>query len=348
MSRLTPEQVRRRLDRSLVPAVPVPFTATTEIDLDAQARYVGYMRGQPVAGVAVWAHTGRGLHLSSAQRLQVVRAWSEGLNPRPRAGGKIVVAGIGGAAAAGYDLTAFANSALEMADDALAGGAHAFLVHPPSPFRRSPDLEALVLDYHQRLARLGAPLILFYLYEAAGGIAYSPALLRRLLALPQVVGIKLATLDSVMTFQSVANLVAGEFPRKLLITGEDRFLGYSLTCGARAALIGMGAACTGLQQKLLRAHFDGKAATFLALSEAVDRLSQVTFVPPMEGYIRRMLWVLAHLGVIERESAHDPWGPELEESEFAAIGKTLRALGELPSRRGRGVAIARRASARSR
>ena len=105
-------------------------------------------------------------------------------------------------------------------------------------------------------------------------------------------------------------------------------------------LIGMGAACAGLQHKLLRAHFDGKAAAFLALSEAVDRLSQVTFVPPMEGYIRRMLWVLAHLGVIERESAHDPWGPELEEGEFVAIGKTLRALGELPPTRVRGVAKA--------
>ena len=115
MSRLTPEQVRRRLDRGLVPAVPVPFTAMTEIDLDAQARYVGYMRGQPVAGVAVWAHTGRGLHLSRAQRLQVLRAWSEGLNPRSRAADKIVVAGIGGAPVAGYDLKAFVNSALEMA-----------------------------------------------------------------------------------------------------------------------------------------------------------------------------------------------------------------------------------------
>src|SRR5437762_14082051 len=121
-----------------------------------------------------------------------------------------------------------------MALDALACGAHAFLVHPPAPFSHSPYSDALVFDYHKQIARLGAPLILFYLYEAAGGIAYSPELLRRLLALPQVVGIKLATLDSVMTFQGVAKLVAGESPRKLLITGEDRFLGYSLMCGARA------------------------------------------------------------------------------------------------------------------
>ena len=340
MSRLTPQQVRRRLEQGLIPAVPVPFSAASVMDLQAQQRYIAYMRGQPVAGVAVWAHTGRGLHLSREQRLQVLRAWSKGLTSRAEKDLKIVVAGVGGLPTAGYDFKAFLASALEMARDALAGGAHAFLVHPPAPFRHSPDSDALVFDYHKQIARLRAPLILFYLYEAAGGISYSPELLRRLLALPEVVGIKLATLDSVMTFQSVAKLVAREFPRKLLITGEDRFLGYSLMCGAAAALVGMGAACTSLQHQLLRAHFDGDARGFLALSQAVDRLSQVLFVPPMEGYIRRMLWTLVHTGILSRESAYDPWGPELDESEFVAIGKTLRALGELPPRRARRVARA--------
>ena len=42
-----------------------------------------------------------------------------------------------------------------------------------------------------------------------------------------------------------------EHPDKLLITGEDRFLGYSLMMGARAALIGMGAALTDIQAQLL-------------------------------------------------------------------------------------------------
>jgi hypothetical protein len=42
-----------------------------------------------------------------------------------------------------------------------------------------------------------------------------------------------------------------------------------------------------------------------------------------------MLWALVHLGVLARESAHDPWGPELPESEFGELGKTLRALGTL-------------------
>ena len=50
-----------------------------------------------------------------------------------------------------------------------------------------------------------------------------------------------------------------EAPDKLLITGEDRFLGYSLMCGAEAALIGMAAACTDLQAELLRSFWRGDA-----------------------------------------------------------------------------------------
>ena len=333
MSRLTPEQVRRRLDKGLVPAVPVPFSSGAVIDLAAQERYIAYMKAQPIAGVAVWAHTGRGLRLSREQRLGVLRAWVEGLQGGRKPNRRIIVAGVGGSSAEASDSQAFIQSALEMAREALAGGAHCLLVHPPGRFRNLPEAEDLVFDYHAQLAARRAPLILFHLYEAAGGIAYSPQLLRRLLAIPEVVGVKLATLDSVMTFQSVADLVTREYPNRLLITGEDRFLPYSFMCGADAALIGMGSACTALQAELMRAWFGRRTSDFLKLAGQVERLAQVTFVAPMEGYIRRMLWALVHLGVIDRESAHDPWGPSLEENEFSAIGKVVRALEKVPARR---------------
>jgi 4-hydroxy-tetrahydrodipicolinate synthase len=323
MTPLTPGQVQCRLWHGLIPAVPVPFNASGEVDAAAQERYVAWMSKQPVAGVAVWAHTGRGLRLSREQRIQVLKSWSAGLGE-----GKIVVAGVGGLPEQAGEFQDYLASALEMARDALANGAHAFLVHPPRLFHHVASNRELALAYHKELAATGAPQFLFYLYEAAGGFPYSAELLRELFALPQVAGIKLATLDSVMKFQEIANLLASEFPKQLLITGEDRFLGYSLMCGAQAALIGMGAACTTLQQKLLKAYYDGEPAGFLELSRKVDQLSQVTFIPPMEGYIRRMLWALVHQGVLGIESAHDPWGPELPESEFAALGNTLRALGE--------------------
>ncbi|TAM83834.1 MAG: dihydrodipicolinate synthase family protein [Acidobacteria bacterium] len=332
MKPLTVDECGRLLWHGLVPAVPVPMTAGGQIDSAAQEKYIAYMRQQPVAGVALWAHTGRGLHLSREQRLQVLKAWANGLGRD-----KLIIAGVGGPHEGAASFSAYAESALEMADDALQHGANAFLVYAPSPLRKiagEGELEKLVLDYHQQLASLHEPVILFYLYEAAGGISYSPGLLRRLFALPEVLGIKLATLDSVMTYQNVAGLIAEEFPEKLLITGEDRFLGYSLMAGAQAALIGMGAACTRLQHNMMDAYFGGHSLEFLDLSGAVDRLSQVLFIPPMEGYIQRMLWTLAHLGVIGRESTHDPWGPELPQSEFAKIGETLAGIGELDSLNG--------------
>lgn len=318
------EVIRNRIDHGLIPAVPVPFDADGRLAVPAQERYARFMANEPVVGVAIWAHTGRGLHLDPDQRRQVLYTWRNLLGPE-----KLVIAGVGALHRGVADSTALMESALGMAQNALDGGADALLVHPPTLFRGQPREPELVLEYHQQLAATGAPLILFYLYEAAGGISYSAEILRSLLSLPEVVGIKLATLDSVMTYQTVARLIAAEFPTKLLITGEDRFLGYSLMCGARAALIGMGAACTKLQHDLMQSHFAGNGNEFLMLSERVDRLSQVLFVPPMEGYIRRMLWVLVHLGVLEAEFAHDPWGPPLDQSEFEAIGKTLRALGEL-------------------
>ncbi len=321
MSIITVEECRSRLLHGLIPAVPVPFNARGEIARDAQERYAAFLAQERIAGVAVWAHTGRGLHLARAQRLEALECWARALGGR-----LLIVAGVGGQPEARADFSAYTDSALEMARDALGHGAHALLIHPPRLFHRVKDTNELTAEFHSRIAELGAPLILFYLYEAAGGIPYSPALLRRLFSLPHVAGIKLATLDSVMTFQDIAGLITEEFPQQILITGEDRFLGYSLMCGAKSALVGMGAAATSLQSKLLESFFNGRSAEFLELSRRVDRLSQALFVAPMEGYIRRVLWALVHQGVIGLESASDPWGPELAEGEFIRLGKVLKDL----------------------
>ena len=110
-------------------------------------------------------------------------------------------------------------------------GADAILVHPPVAFRDREDRDRLILEYHATIAEVGLPLILFYLYEAAGGISYNLEVLTTLLRAPEVLGIKVATLDSVMTFQDIARLIREDTPNKVLITGEDRILGYSLMCG---------------------------------------------------------------------------------------------------------------------
>ena len=287
-----PADLRSRLEWGLVPAVPVPFRGG-EIAADAQRAYAAWMATQPVAGVAVWAHTGRGPLLSPGQRRVVLDAWRVALPA------KLLVAGA---------------DSVEMARAAQRGGADALLAFP----RRDDPV-----GYH---AALGGelPVIAFYLYEAAGGVSYDDATLHAILDLPAVLGIKVATLDSVMTFQRIAR-VAAEHPHKLLITGEDRFLGYSLMLGARAALIGMGAAACERQAALLGAYRTGDYATFLRLSAWCDRFAQLTFVPPLEGYIRRMLWVLAAQGIVPDDACDDPWGPALDPAERDLIRRGVAA-----------------------
>src|SRR3989449_8846579 len=99
------------------------------------------MADHQVAGVAVWAHTGRGPCLSRDQRRRVLAAWRAALPMSP------IVAGA---------------TSLEMAAEAKAGGANALLAFP-----RADDPVA----YHEALGR-ELPVIAFYLYEAAGGVAY--------------------------------------------------------------------------------------------------------------------------------------------------------------------------------
>ena len=283
--------VAARLDGALIAAVPVPFRGDV-IDAAAQRSYARWMAARPAAGVAVWAHTGRGPHLSAEQRQLVLESWREALPDR------LVVAGAS-------DIT-----------DAIAarrGRADALLAFP---VRNDP------VAHHDRLSR-ELPVIAFWLYEAAGGVAYDDATLHAILALPRVVGIKVATLDSVMTFQRIAAIVRAH-PGKILVTGEDRFLGYSIELGARAALIGMAAALTDVQAALLAAWRAREWDAFLRLGAVCDAFAQATFVAPMEGYIRRMLWAAAEEGAIPADACDDPWGPSLDETERDVVRRAVR------------------------
>jgi len=283
--------VTERLRGGLIPAVPVPFQGQ-ELDAAAQRGYADALARHPVAGVAVWAHTGRGPHLSAEQRRTVLETWREALPDR------VVVAGV-------RDITT--------AIEARRGHADALLAFP-----QASDAVA----YHDRLSR-ELPVIAFLLYEAAGGVPYDDSTLHAILSLPRVVGIKIATLDSVMTFQRVAAIVR-DHPGKLLVTGEDRFLGYSILMGADAALIGMGAAATTLQLALLKAATEGRWNDFVRFSAACDRFAQATFTDPMEGYIRRMLWAAAEEGNLPSGSCDDPWGPELPDAERETVRRAVR------------------------
>lgn len=312
----TPDELKATLARGLIPAMPVMFDREGRFHQRAHETYVAFMSSQPIAGAAVCAHTGRGLLLDHETARLVMQQWRQAL------AGKPLIAGAG--AAGKFSSPEQATSAtVSMASAAAEYGADALLVYAPFWLKDHEHRDSLIVEHHAQLAKLGLPLVLFYLYEAAGGVRYTNEVLDELLVLPNVIGIKMATLDSVMTYQDVARHIQTKHPDKLLITGEDRFLGYSLLRGAQTALIGMGAVCTDLQVELINAHFQGRAERFLELSDLVDQLAEVLFIHPMEGYIGRILFALSKLGIIPADAANDPWGPALTARELDNIASVL-------------------------
>lgn len=316
--------VQAALEERIVPAVPIPFSQAGTVDVDLHEQYVQWMATQQVGGVAVWAHTGRGLLLSEEERAFVLEQWRRGMK------GKCIICGTGIPTAVrlpqnpnGQLKTAF-GAVHEMANEAKRGGADALLVYPPTALRGLADLNRHIVDYHAAVADVGLPFFAFFLYEQAGGIRYSVETLESLAALENFVGIKIATLDSVMTFQDVVADVA-RWDGAMILTGEDRFLGYSFEMGARSALIGLGAAATDQIAQLARTWFAHEFVEFHRHSRSIDDFARAIFSAPMEGYIQRMLWVLEADGVLSHR-AYDRHAPPLPPAARTAVFDALLRL----------------------
>ncbi|MGW6498267.1 dihydrodipicolinate synthase family protein [Nonomuraea angiospora] len=279
--------LRDRLRGSLIAAAATPMTTSGEVDLDLVSRYLVGLVADGATGLAVLAHTGRGPYLAPHVRAAVIE--------RAVAVGVPVLAGVGGGA----------EDPAEQARVAAELGADGVLVFPSDGDRVALHEEVW------RAARL--PMIAFDLYTRP-----CPAgTLRELLAHPGVAGLKTALLSDAMGCQRAIAL-AREADR-LAITGEDRMFGPSLLWGAEAALVGIAAASVGVTAAVLEAFAGKDLRAFEEASGRLDRLAQVTFTEPMEGYVQRMLWLAAAEGRVPGTHAHDPYGPPLQEEERAVV-----------------------------
>jgi 4-hydroxy-tetrahydrodipicolinate synthase len=286
---------------------------------DALPAYAGRIAAEPIGGVAVWAHTGRGLYLSPGDRSKVLETWRQAVDVP-------IVAGVGvPRSEMAQTLQEAADATVAMALQAAAGGADAVMVYPLAALRDLPDGHAQAVALHERVAaESGLPLVGFYLHGEAGGYPYPPELIRDLLSLDAMLGVKTATLDRAIGCQDA--IWAGRGTGKLLITGEDRMFGPSFMWGADTALVGIAAAQVELSAAVLRSWTSGDHTGFLTASDRLDRFAAATFYAPIEGYVQRMLWAAVWEGLIPQDAAHDPYGPELPAAERDVVIRCLEDL----------------------
>ncbi|MFF0312588.1 dihydrodipicolinate synthase family protein [Streptosporangium sp. NPDC004379] len=305
---ISARNLRDRLRGALIAAAATPMTASGEVDLDVVSRYLTGLVADGASALAVLAHTGRGPYLTPEVRAAVIgRAVTLGVP---------VLVGVGGSddPAGPADTTGPAGPsvAAEQARVAAELGAAGVLVFPSAHDR---------VALHDAVWRAGRlPMIAFDLYT----MPCPEDTIRELLAHPGVAGLKTALLADAVGCQRTIALTreAG----RLAVTGEDRMFGPSLLWGAQAALVGVAAASVGVTADVLRAHRGSGLRAFEEASGRLDRLAEVTFAEPVEGYVQRMLWLAAAEGRVPESHAVDPYGPPLPAGERAAV---LGAAGRL-------------------
>lgn len=302
------EALRSRLRGRVVAATLTPFSSSGSVLRDSVAPYASAVAASGVGGLAVGAHTGRGSSLPASELAWLVGEFGSTT-------GLPVVAGV--AAARGSF-----SEALPVASSLVAAGASGLLVYPVPG-----ATPAEIVELHELLGlSLEVPLIVFVLYERASGCQYSPATVAELVSLPWVAGVKLALLDDAMGCQDLIAAARSASPTTLVLTGEDRMYGPSMMWGADSALVGIASALPSWSVAVLDAWMAGDHSTFVAASQRLDALAQLTFREPMEGYVQRMAWTAEWEGIMPASAAYDPYGPPLPASEREQLWKALESL----------------------
>jgi 4-hydroxy-tetrahydrodipicolinate synthase len=295
----------------LIPATIVPMTADAEIDEEQMRRYIRWVSEQGPVALAINADTGEGPHLTQREKVRVIEIVADELN-----GSMPIVAGLGGP---------FTRQAVENARDFKAAGAEAFLVFPISAYLSTPLNPEVPVRYHQAIAEVGLPLILFQLQPALGGVNYDQETLRALASIDGVIGIKEASFDA-RRFIDLARVLE-ELPRPItLLTGNDNFIYESFVLGAQGALIGFGAIMTREQVQMIEAWRAGRIDEAKELGRRVQRLADVIFAPPVGDYRARLKEALAMLGVVDTTYVREPLLP-ISSDQRELVRRTLAEVG---------------------
>jgi 4-hydroxy-tetrahydrodipicolinate synthase len=295
----------------LIPATVLPMDADGRIDEAALRAYIAWIVAQGPVALAINVDTGEGPHLTHDEKVRVLGIVRD-VTDLP------IVAGLAGPST---------QAAVRQAKDFQAAGADALLVFPIPAYLSQPLDVRVPVAYHEAVASVGLPLILFQLQPALGGLNFEPDTLRALASIDGVVAIKEASFDA-RRFVDVARLLE-DLPRPItLLTGNDNFILESFMLGATGALIGFGAVMTREQVDMIDAWKAGRIDEARALGVRVQRLADVVFAAPVGDYRVRLKECLKLLGVLDRTHVRLPLQP-IRDEERAFLAEVLAEVGLL-------------------
>jgi 4-hydroxy-tetrahydrodipicolinate synthase len=295
----------------LIPATVLPMHEDGSIDESSLRSYIAWIVRQGPVALAINVDTGEGPHLTHDEKVRVLRIVRD-VTDVP------IVAGLAGPST---------DAAVRQARDFKAAGADALLVFPIPAYLSEPLDPRVPVRYHEAIAAVGLPLILFQLQPALAGLNYEADTLRAMASVEGVVAIKEASFDA-RRFVEVAQLL-DDLPRPItLLTGNDNFILESFVLGATGALIGFGAVMTREQVEMIEAWKAGRVDEAKALGRRVQRLADVVFARPVGDYRVRLKECLRILGVLPAAHVRAPLLP-ISDAERGHLADVLAEVGLL-------------------
>ncbi|MEI4472888.1 dihydrodipicolinate synthase family protein [Frigidibacter sp. MR17.24] len=292
----------------LYAATICPMTPDGALDRASLERHFETVLSDPgQAGLLLNGHAGEGIHLSRAEQAEVVTI------ARAVAGPRRILAAVSNE-----------STAVAVADAraALEAGADAIMVFAPFSWALGADPRAIVTHHRMLAEQTGAPIYLFQGSVGAGRTAYAPDVLRRLLEIEAVAGIKEGSWET-KAYETTRRIAREMRPDVAVMASGDEHLFPCFVIGSDGSAVSLAAVIpeliTALDTHVRGGRFEAAREIHVALFD----YARLVYGAPGHLAAARLKVCLAELGRIASPACRAPT-PAIERAEIDLLMAALR------------------------
>lgn len=285
-----------------------PMQPSGRIDPDAQARHFADVLAVPgLDGLLLNGHAGEGVFMSRDEQAEVIGI-ARAVGPKTR-----ILAAVS------------AESTMQAAGDAEAAinaGADGIMVFAPYSWALGADPRA-ILNHHRGIAEAAAAPI--YLFQGSVGsfrLAYTPDVLRGLLEIDSVAGIKEGSWE-VKAYECTRRIAREMRPEVAVMASGDEHLFACFLIGSDGSAVSLAAVLPELIVALDQRVRAGDFAKALEIHTALFDFARLVYGTPGHMAAARLKACLAELGRIPDDACGAPT-PAVLPGERAALMAALR------------------------
>jgi 4-hydroxy-tetrahydrodipicolinate synthase len=277
-------------------ATLAPMRPDFSLDENALARHIEWVTNIPgIRGLLVNGHAGENFVLRLEEKRRVMDI-ARSAAPRSC----FIVSGVN------------AESSLEAAAEARTleqAGADGLLVFPPNSWALN-HTEDVVRLHHEYVSRTTSiPLLIYGAPVSSGKMAYSPAILRTLAAIPRIIAIKEGSWE-VARYEANRRLLKAIRPDFMVLSSGDEHLLTSYIIGSEGSQVSLAAVVPELVVALWEAAHSGNWDRARIAHEALYPLVTAIYrEPPAGRATARLKTCLQILGRLECDAVRPPQPP---------------------------------------